>query len=37
MIGLDTNVILRALLDDDPVQSPIARTVLSGLDSAKRG
>ncbi len=37
MIGLDTNVILRALLDDDPVQSPIARNVLSGLDSAKRG
>jgi predicted nucleic-acid-binding protein len=37
MIGFDTNVILRALLGDDPVQSPIAQKKLAGLSSAERG
>jgi predicted nucleic-acid-binding protein len=37
MIGFDTNVILRALLRDDPVQSPIAQKRLAGLSSAERG
>lgn len=31
MIGLDTNILLRATLGDDPVQSPLARTLLDGL------
>ncbi len=37
MIGFDTNVILRALLGDDPVQSPIAQRRLAGLSRAERG
>jgi predicted nucleic-acid-binding protein len=37
MIGFDTNVILRALLRDDPVQSPIAQKRLSVLSGAQRG
>ena len=37
MIGFDTNVILRALLGDDPVQSPVAQKSLAGLNSAGRG
>jgi predicted nucleic-acid-binding protein len=28
--ALDTNIILRALLNDDPAQSPQARSILSG-------
>lgn len=31
MIGLDTNVLLRAVANDDPVQSPRARALLSSL------
>lgn len=29
MIGLDSNVLLRVLLDDDPVQSPQARSFIA--------
>jgi predicted nucleic-acid-binding protein len=29
MIGLDTNVVLRLLLDDDPAQSPRARALVA--------
>ena len=28
MIGIDTNVLLRAILDDDPGQSPAARSLI---------
>ncbi|HWK13700.1 MAG TPA: type II toxin-antitoxin system VapC family toxin [Rhizobiaceae bacterium] len=31
MIGLDTNILLRAVLDDDPVQSTVARRLLRSL------
>ena len=31
MIGLDTNVIVRYLTQDDPVQAPIATKVINGL------
>ena len=31
MIGLDTNVIVRHLADDDPIQSPIAHTCFENL------
>jgi len=31
MTGIDTNVILRAALDDDPVQSPLAQELLESL------
>ncbi len=31
MIGLDTNVIVRYLTQDDPVQAPIATRVINGL------
>ena len=37
MIGFDTNVVLRALLGDDVVQTPIAQKSLAGLSSAGRG
>lgn len=37
VIGIDTNVILRALLDDDAVQSPAARDLLAGLAEGPRG
>lgn len=37
MIGLDTNILLRAVLDDDPVQSPAARQLLQGLDGTRPG
>ena len=37
MIGIDTNVILRALLGDDPVQSPLAVRLLRGLTSDSPG
>lgn len=29
--GIDSNILLRALLDDDPVQSPVARSILEKL------
>lgn len=31
MIGLDTNILLRATLNDDPVQSPAAQQLLRSL------
>lgn len=37
MIGLDTNVLLRFYLKDDPVQSPRARRIVSSLNSAEPG
>jgi predicted nucleic-acid-binding protein len=37
MIGLDSNVLLRALMNDDPIHSPLARNVLSRLSPQKRG
>jgi len=37
MIGLDTNIVLRAILNDDAVQSPLAQTCLKGLDEQQRG
>lgn len=37
MIGLDSNILLRALTDDDPVQSPKARDILGKLTPADRG
>ena len=37
MIGFDTNVLLRALLDDDAEQSPLARRRLSMLTSERPG
>ena len=37
MIGLDSNVMLRAITGDDPVQSPVARRLLSTLSSRQPG
>ena len=37
MIGLDTNILLRAVLDDDPVQSPAAQRLLRGLSPDQPG
>ncbi|HEY6632566.1 MAG TPA: type II toxin-antitoxin system VapC family toxin [Rhizobiaceae bacterium] len=37
MIGLDTNILLRATLNDDPVQSKAAQRLLSGLGEKERG
>lgn len=37
MIGLDSNVILRAITGDDPVQSPVARRYLSTLSRDSPG
>jgi predicted nucleic-acid-binding protein len=37
LIGLDTNILLRATLDDDPVQSKAAQRLLKGLGEAERG
>lgn len=37
MIGLDTNLLLRAALNDDPVQSPVARQVFSSLTPERPG
>ena len=37
MIGLDSNVILRAITGDDPVQSPLARRFLAALSSERPG
>lgn len=37
MIGIDTNILLRVLLDDDGRQSPAARSLLSSeIDSGRR-
>ncbi|MGD0185093.1 MAG: type II toxin-antitoxin system VapC family toxin [Roseiarcus sp.] len=37
MIGLDTNILLRAALDDDATQSPLAREILSRLTAENPG
>ncbi len=36
-LGLDANVLLRALLNDDPEQSALARELLTSLDGERRG
>ena len=36
-LGLDANVLLRALLNDDPQQSILARDLLASLDENRRG
>jgi predicted nucleic-acid-binding protein len=37
MIGLDTNVLIRYLVQDDPVQSPAASEVIESLTELDRG
>lgn len=37
MIGLDTNVLLRAALDDDPLHSPVARQIFLSLSDQRPG
>ena len=37
MIGLDTNILLRATLNDDPVQSPKAQQLLKSLTKERMG
>ena len=37
MIGLDTNLLLRYFLDDDPVQSPKARRMMKSLSEVEPG
>ncbi|WP_082358730.1 type II toxin-antitoxin system VapC family toxin [Bosea sp. AAP35] len=37
MIGLDANILLRVLLDDDAVQSPMARELLAKLTPEQAG
>lgn len=37
MIGLDTNILLRATLNDDPVQSPAAQRLLRSLGEGRPG
>jgi len=37
MIGLDSNVILRAITGDDPIQSPLAQRFLATLSSNHPG
>jgi predicted nucleic-acid-binding protein len=37
MIGLDTNILLRFVLDDDSVQSPKARAILQNLTPENQG
>ena len=37
MIGLDSNVILRAITGDDPVESPLARGFLATLSNDRPG
>lgn len=37
MIGLDTNILLRATLNDDPVQSPSAQRLLRSLGEGRPG
>lgn len=36
-LGMDANVLLRALLNDDPKQSVLARDLLASLDEERRG
>jgi predicted nucleic-acid-binding protein len=37
MVGLDTNILLRALLNEDPVQSPQAQVFLATLSETDPG
>lgn len=37
MIGLDTNVVVRYLVQDDPVQSPIASALIDELTEVDQG
>ncbi len=37
MIGLDTNILMRALTDDDPVRTPAAARILSELTPERPG
>jgi predicted nucleic-acid-binding protein len=37
MIGLDSNILLRAIANDDPEQSPKARTFIASLSPADPG
>jgi predicted nucleic-acid-binding protein len=37
VIGLDTNILLRAMLDDHPTQSPAAQELLRSFQSGQRG
>ncbi len=37
MIGLDTNVLVRYIMQDDPVQSARATTLIESLDAAHPG
>ena len=37
MIGLDTNILLRATTQDDPLQSPKARKIIKALSSDRPG
>lgn len=37
MIGLDTNVLVRFFVADDPKQSPVARRLITGLASGEPG
>lgn len=37
MTGIDTNVLLRFLLGDDPVQTPLARAMLQSLTAENPG
>ena len=37
MIGLDTNVVIRYLTQDDPVQSPLANRIMDTLTAADPG
>lgn len=37
MIGLDTNVLVRYVAQDDPVQTPAANEIIDGLDESRPG
>jgi predicted nucleic-acid-binding protein len=37
MIGIDSNILLRAIANDDSAQSPLARGFLSSLSAGSRG
>ena len=36
MIGVDTNILVRAVLDDHPKEAPIARKLISQLAKNKK-
>lgn len=37
LVGIDTTVVLRAVLEDDPVQTPLAQALLSSLTPERPG